>query len=220
MGNLTPNFGAGLKRARKKAGYKTQQDFADSFYKSLETIRNWEQGKTKPSLDDFLDLCYRFECDADYLLGTIDERTHNISFICQYTGLSETAVEHLHMLSAVNNNERYRQIICAINRLLEPEIDSFQNHPVNDYLGDNVLWYISEYLNDRITGLALPDYENDDNHKRLSNTVLLLANGTPVIDFNVRDMKAVFLHLLQSTLDEMRGNSKVKGARKNGKKSK
>lgn len=98
MGNNSLNFGQGLKRARKKAGYKTQESFAEEIHKSIETVRNWEQGKNKPSLDDFLSLCEFFNCDADYLLNNLDEETHTLDYICKYTGLSRCAVDRLHWM--------------------------------------------------------------------------------------------------------------------------
>lgn len=99
MGNKTMNFGRGLKRARKNAGYKTQEIFADNVQRSIDTVRNWEQGKNKPSLDDFLGLCEFFECDADYLLDNLDVQSHDLDFVCKYTGLSAAAVETLHTIA-------------------------------------------------------------------------------------------------------------------------
>ena len=99
MSNIKPNtsnFSEGLKRARKKAGIKRQEDFANEINKSLNAVQKWEQGKTSPSLDDFIDLCDFFKCDADYLLARIDEKTHDLAFICEFTGLSEDVVSGLH----------------------------------------------------------------------------------------------------------------------------
>lgn len=94
MSNLKPNFSEGLKRARKNAGYKTQQDFADALPKSLNAVQKWEQGKTFPSLGEFIDLCQFFDCDADYLLGNIENVTHDLDFVCKYTGLSAEAIKN------------------------------------------------------------------------------------------------------------------------------
>lgn len=109
MGNKTMNFGRGLKRARKNAGYKTQEIFADSVQRSIDTVRNWEQGKNKPSLDDFLGLCDFFHCDADYLLDNLEVPTHELDFVCKYTGLSSEAVEKLHAIACAPG--------CDINAL-------------------------------------------------------------------------------------------------------
>ena len=87
-----------MKEARKKAGYKTQQAFADAYHVSLETVQNWEQGKTAPLMGDFIDLCDFFKCDGDYLLGKIDERTHTIQYIKDFTGLTEDSIQALHFL--------------------------------------------------------------------------------------------------------------------------
>lgn len=114
MGNKTPNFKAGLKRARKRAGYKTQEEFANGIKKSIETVRNWEQGKTKPSLDDFIQLCEDLSCDADYLLDNLDEQTHDIDFICKYTGLSSDAVNYLQVM-----NDREQQFSLLKSRPLD-----------------------------------------------------------------------------------------------------
>lgn len=121
MGNQKLSFRVGLKRARKRAGYKTQEEFANGIKKSIETVRNWEQGKTKPSLDDFIQLCEDLSCDADYLLDNLDEQTHDIDFICKYTGLSSEAVQLLHNLNERGSTEEKRTI-SFINRVLSNPI--------------------------------------------------------------------------------------------------
>lgn len=80
-----------FKRERKKAGY-TQQSFADSFDISLDTVRNWEQGRKVPEIKTIERLCAEFGCEPDYLLGRMENSTHDTQFICDRTGLSEDAV--------------------------------------------------------------------------------------------------------------------------------
>ena len=60
------------------------------------TVQSWEQGKSFPSTDVLANICDLLECDADYLLGRIDERKHDINDVRRYTGLSATAIEQLH----------------------------------------------------------------------------------------------------------------------------
>lgn len=98
MGNKKTIILVNMKEARKKAGYKTQEEFAKAYHISLQTVRNWEQGKTSPSLEDFIDLCEKLKCDADYLLGKIDERTHTLEYIKNNTGLTEDSVHALGFL--------------------------------------------------------------------------------------------------------------------------
>lgn len=99
------NFANGLKRARKKAGYRSQKRFvealneaykAEGFSVTVDTVENWEQGKSSPAMNVFLKLCDFFDCSADYLLYKIDEKNHDLQFICEYTGLSEESVIVLH----------------------------------------------------------------------------------------------------------------------------
>lgn len=88
-----------LKKARKKAGYKTQEDFAKAFHVSIDTVRNWEQGRGVPEIGTLLYLAEFLDCDLDYLIGRIDKPTHDLNFITDSLRLSEEAVEKLMRLS-------------------------------------------------------------------------------------------------------------------------
>ena len=98
MCNYKSTFGKRLKSIRKKRGYKTQAALASKLGVSLDTIQNWEQGATWPEMNDFLKMCDTLECDADYLFGRIDKRTHDLDFLSDMTGLSASAVESLHRI--------------------------------------------------------------------------------------------------------------------------
>lgn len=89
--SFASGFKAVFKREREKAGY-TQKSFAESFDVSLDTVRNWEQGRKVPEIKTIERLCAEFGCEPDYLLGRMQNSTHDIQFICQQTGLSEDAV--------------------------------------------------------------------------------------------------------------------------------
>ncbi len=130
MSKKKPIFRSGIKRARQKAGYKTQQEFANTFSVSLNTVQKWEQGKTSPTLGEFQDLCDFFSCDADYLLGRIDEKTHDLNFVCEYTGLSADAVEKLHSVYFVSQSKDF------ISRLIEQYGGDF--HDLYSYIGSAV----------------------------------------------------------------------------------
>ena len=94
-------FGKTLKELRKKAGYKTQQDFADNFKFSkgttvtLQSVQGWEQGRQLPTRERQMELADAFGVNLDYLFGTIEEKTHDLQFVCDYTGLSGEAIENL-----------------------------------------------------------------------------------------------------------------------------
>ena len=103
-------FSQRLQQCRKRK-YSSQQAFADAYMNRYGTIRrpksssdsnmfgtiqSWEQGKSTPTADVLANICELLECDADYLLGRIDQRTHDINDAHRYTGLSAEALEQLH----------------------------------------------------------------------------------------------------------------------------
>ena len=96
----TFSFKDGFKRARKNSGY-TQKSFSESFNISIETVKNWEQGRNIPEMETLERLCNFFQCDIDYLLGNIECETHDKQFIHDQTGLSENAINKL--LELYNN---------------------------------------------------------------------------------------------------------------------
>lgn len=112
----------------RKRKYSSQQAFADAYMnryglirqskKSIDnnmfgTIQKWEQGKSEPTASVLLNICDLLECDADYLLGRISERTHDLNSAQRYTGLSSSALEKLH---------EYRE-----NLLIQPEPSEIAN---------------------------------------------------------------------------------------------
>lgn len=118
MGVKLHSFKKGFKQARKSArdinGKKyTQGSFAEAFNVSVETVKNWEQGRFTPTADTLIELCDFFDCDMDYLFGTLDCKRHNTQFIHDYTGLSEKVIERMHIL---NYNDG---IMSTLNDVIE-----------------------------------------------------------------------------------------------------
>ena len=111
-------FGERLKKMRKRNGYKRQQDFADAFSISLETVKNWEQGIRVPEFDQFMRLCDFLGCDLDYLSGRIDEKTHDLQFACDYIGLSSEAVEVLHLITMQQKSAEQSEVTITSEKTL------------------------------------------------------------------------------------------------------
>lgn len=84
----------GLKRARKEAGL-TQAQLAEKMEVHIKTVMNWEQGIAEPPLGTLMDLTDLYHCDLDYLTGRLDQKTHDLQFIHDQTGLSEKAIKKL-----------------------------------------------------------------------------------------------------------------------------
>ena len=142
----TFSFKDGLKRARKDNGY-TQKSFAEKFKISIDTVKNWEQGRNVPEIKTLEKLCNFFDCDLDYLFGNIECKKHDTQFIKDKTGLSEKAIEELHYLALLNSTLDTEPDLNTINTLLEQLSSKYNNiiHTITEYLCSNGLskdiWY-------------------------------------------------------------------------------
>ena len=108
-------FAIRLKQARKEAGFSTQEDFADEYNRKfpperrnesatrsgkyggiLGRLKGYESQSKKGGVDleTVLNMAKILGCDLDYLTGRIDEKTHDLQSVCDYTGLSATTIEH------------------------------------------------------------------------------------------------------------------------------
>lgn len=100
------------------------------------TIQSWEQGKSTPTADVLANICELLDCDADYLLGRINQRTHDITDAHRYTGLSPETLEQLH---------EYRE-----NLVTDPNwkeiVDLEENWTTHKYYQDFGLYLIDELL--------------------------------------------------------------------------
>lgn len=109
------NFKIMIKKIRKDAGY-TQKTLADALGISIETIKNWEQGRNIPEIEIICRLCDFFDCDIDYLFNNIECKKHDDEFIHQETGLSEIAIRNIRY---INDFHEYNYKIDILNALLE-----------------------------------------------------------------------------------------------------
>lgn len=133
----TFSFKEGFKHARKKAGY-TQKSFAKEFNISIETVKNWEQGRNVPEIDTLEKLCNFFHCNIDFLLGNIECKTHDMQFIHDNTGLSEKAIQILQKLKCSSFGRR----LLASLEILILDIEKFSG----DKYYKRFLELFSDYL--------------------------------------------------------------------------
>ena len=123
----------GLKRARKAFGI-TQANLAKVLNVSLNTVRNWEQGRTTPDIDTLLTLCQMYGCDLDYLAGRNDCRTHDLQFIHNETGLTESAIIKLMEW----NNDKYQS--RYISSMVEhPRAEEYLES-IHNGINDVIFW--------------------------------------------------------------------------------
>lgn len=149
----------GLKRARKEAGF-TQGKLAEKLKEKgiighIKTVQNWEQGISDPSLGTLIKLSHFYDCDLDYLTGRIDCTTHDIQYVHDQTGLSESAITKLRALPP-DQKELFSQIIehpdfyKAMNQIKELS----DKETINQSLADMIVLHITKKLDDKKSTLA------------------------------------------------------------------
>lgn len=78
---------------------KTLDDWGNTFGVTRQTITNWQLGESAPNVIALAKIAEHFGVSTDYLLGLSDTRNPDVSAraAVAYTGLSEEAVEQLHI---------------------------------------------------------------------------------------------------------------------------
>ena len=87
-----------LREMRLQHGYTSQESLAEALNINPQAVKSWEKYKnpSEPKLKNLLALCSLYNCDLDYLIGTIKERKHDIKTACELTGLSADAIEKIY----------------------------------------------------------------------------------------------------------------------------
>lgn len=109
-------LGEKIKEIRKEHNLN-QSEFGELFGLTQNTITNIENDKRFPTYEILIEIAKRFNISVDYLLGLSEAKTNNIELkaICDYTGLTEEAVNKLHELCTpkeynnILNNEDYSE---------------------------------------------------------------------------------------------------------------
>ena len=147
-----------LGEARKTARYKTQDAFAEALGCSVESVRNWEQGRTVPETGTLFQIAELLDCDLDYLIGRIDKPTHDLQFITDELRLSEEAVKKLMQLS-----DRQLQSISEIiehpkyGKMTAQISDLKDKRRINDTTAQLIINHVLKGINDQPTP---PVHEN------------------------------------------------------------
>lgn len=143
-------FSERLRECRKRK-YSSQQAFADAYmekygmirvgkkstdHNMFGTVQSWEQGKSTPTAEVLINICNLLDCDADYLLGRIGQRTHDITDAHRYTGLSPKALEQLH---------EYRENLAAYPNW-EEIVNLEENWAIHPYYQAFGLYLVDELL--------------------------------------------------------------------------
>ena len=222
-------FSQRLQECRRRK-YSSQQVFADAYMerfgmirqgkKKIDnnmfgTIQSWEQGKSTPTADVLANICKLLDCDADYLLGRIGQRTHDITDAHRYTGLSTAALEQLHEyrmdLSTEPNWEEIRKL--EENWSYQKDYRAYALNLIDELLTGSKTHKLSIGILDRLfqmiyeegIGVNKEEYENYNEYEdeKTDNRELWAVQTREQIDIitylitnNIRDI------LYENTVDE------------------
>lgn len=116
MGGYLPKQGKHLKTLREKNGL-TQIDVANKIGCTVKTYRSWEKGVTAPDTIFLIQLSQIYNVSTDFILGMIEEKNRDNKFICEFTGLSEKAIE----LIKADSAPPFSLFMRTLNALLSSE---------------------------------------------------------------------------------------------------
>ena len=109
-------FGKRLKELRKENGYTIEQ-FADMVGISKSTLGYYENDKRMPDIEILARIADTLNVNADYLIGRTNTTAlkGKMKTVCEFTGLSDCAVEYL---SELVQNKDYEKL-SVINHLFD-----------------------------------------------------------------------------------------------------
>lgn len=119
-------FAQRLKAIMKEKGV-TQQQLAEQLHMTRQAVSLYLTGQALPAIDKLLTITDYFDVSADYLIGKTDVRTQDtdVKMICDYTGLSEKAVQNLndfvYYSTDTANTELYKTMLQFMEYLLSEQ---------------------------------------------------------------------------------------------------
>lgn len=144
MSDLPDTTGGRIRYLRnhwfKETKKLSQEKLADRIGCKRGTVIDWESDTLLPSTDNLIKLSDLFNVSVDFLLCRIDETSHDVKFIHEYTGLSEEAINNLRFINSPPDGMKKEsklfneKTLIMINTLLSKE-----NYNV---------WLSSPFLND------------------------------------------------------------------------
>lgn len=189
---LSQKFKQGLHELMDKAG--TQEAFGKLVGISRGTLAQYYNYGILPKADSIFKICSACHVSADWLLGLSKEKTPdpNIQAICEYTGLSEKAVEFLHNkkddpFDIPDFQDGFTKDVISFSDLLNSLIDADPDKLYSVFHSLFDTWLIDrnqKYLSD-IGGLAL-----------VNDTSSLVLSANQALDFKLYDTCQKFRELL------------------------
>ncbi|MCR4606418.1 MAG: helix-turn-helix domain-containing protein [Oscillospiraceae bacterium] len=123
---------------------EVRQDLAKHLEVSDQAIGQYRDGSTFPKTSNLIKIAEFFGCSLDYLIGQSDvfSPSADVQAICKYTGLSDSAVNLLHLITTSDYEESSRTL-NFINLVLSdpsniPKSDEFYIKTLFSYMDQYV----------------------------------------------------------------------------------
>lgn len=222
-------FGSRLRDLRNKKDL-SQQELSSDLGISKAALSYYENGQRVPDIDILLKIADYFNVSADYLLGRSEvmniDPDKQLNVACNYTGLTEKAVETLHSISKNDEN-----IMQSVTFLLEQYSDKLVDkgecvHKFRTfffYQIDSVLSEISRYL--RVTPSEEMDKMYISENGKLTSEISIDPLD-PVLSQEIDPQKVINRILLDNIEESLKwakqrytsiyNNSKIEGGTDNG----
>lgn len=128
-------FGKRLKELRKANGYTIEQ-FADMVGISKSTLGYYENDKRMPDIEILARIADTLNVNADYLIGRTNTTAQKgkMKTVCEFTGLSDCAVEYL---SELVKNKDYAKL-SIINHLFYELSEDYDFYSYETQNGEEV----------------------------------------------------------------------------------
>lgn len=186
-------IGGRIYELRNGLGFNTPSgrvDFYNFLYDNVEiddsskskNVYNWECSEDSIPIPVLKKICEKCHCSSDYLIGIEKEVNHDLHFICNYTGLSEDAVNTLSILKEFNKDyDQYRKPVEleALNFIMKDseKFREFIGYISALFIGADKAFYRDKedkkwrFISDSIH-VTYPTSKNS-NEKQTANTGLL-----------------------------------------------
>ena len=142
----------------------TQQRLAEACQVSRDTVKNWETGKSYPSLENLEKICEILDCDYDFILGRINVPYLMEFDIAKHLGLSKQArlvlfrmpgnyPEELKILDRFVSDENFIAFLELVEKYLRAceRVKYILKNP--DPLDEEKIYNISEMFEKELSGV-------------------------------------------------------------------
>ena len=164
---------------------RTLEELGALFGASRQTVANWLNGMSFPNADALVRMAEFYNVSADYLLGLSDTKSADVGLkaAVEYTGLSEEAVEWLHMgLDDVECDgeglaeESQKANLATASALIQDRAFTKMIHHLKEISQEAYLEKILKILYDEYSECDLPEEDPDFKYAKKEDRDIVAAN--------------------------------------------